>query len=49
MTMQEKLTVILDMDASAARGVFEECLSEDGDFGHAVPLAATRLPEPRGY
>ena len=21
----------------------------DGDFGHAVPLAATRLPEPRGY
>ncbi|WP_246198083.1 AAA family ATPase [Solidesulfovibrio aerotolerans] len=32
MTMQEKLTVILDMDASTARGVFEECLSEDGDF-----------------
>ena len=32
MTMQDKLTVILDMDASPARGVFEECLSEDGDF-----------------
>ncbi|MFP5257382.1 MAG: CpaE family protein [Acidobacteriota bacterium] len=32
MTMQEKLSVILDMDASPARGVFEECLAEDGDF-----------------
>ncbi|MHC1789953.1 AAA family ATPase [Solidesulfovibrio sp.] len=30
--MRDKLTVILDMDASPARGVFEECLSEDGDF-----------------
>ncbi|EFL50241.1 conserved hypothetical protein [Solidesulfovibrio fructosivorans JJ]] len=30
--MREKLTVFLDMDASAARRVFEECLSEDGDF-----------------
>jgi len=32
MTMLDKLTVILDMDASPARGVFETCLSEDGDF-----------------
>lgn len=32
MTMRDKLTVILDMEASTARRVFEECLSEDGDF-----------------
>lgn len=32
MPMRDKMTVILDMDASPARGVFEECLSEDGDF-----------------
>jgi pilus assembly protein CpaE len=30
--MRDKLTVILDMAPSAARGAFEECLSEDGDF-----------------
>ncbi|OLN25562.1 Type II/IV secretion system ATPase TadZ/CpaE, associated with Flp pilus assembly [Desulfovibrio sp. DV] len=30
--MRDKLSVILDMDATPARGVFEECLSEDGDF-----------------
>lgn len=30
--MREKLTVFLDMDASPARRVFEECLSEDSDF-----------------
>jgi pilus assembly protein CpaE len=32
MGMQDKLTVFLEMGASPARLVFEECLSEDGDF-----------------
>ncbi|WP_300161983.1 AAA family ATPase [Solidesulfovibrio sp.] len=32
MSASEKITAFLDMDASPARRVFEECLSEDGDF-----------------
>jgi len=32
MTMRDKLTAILEIDSQAARRVFEECLSEDGDF-----------------
>ncbi len=32
MAMQDKLTVILELDAPVVRRVFEECLSEDGDF-----------------
>lgn len=30
--MDEKITAFLDMDATPVRRVFEECLSEDGDF-----------------
>ena len=32
MSMRDKLTVFLDMQTVPARQVFEECLSEDGDF-----------------
>jgi pilus assembly protein CpaE len=32
MTLRDKLTAILAIDDSPARRVFEECLSEDGDF-----------------
>lgn len=32
MSAEEKITAVLDMEPTAARRVFEECLSEDGDF-----------------
>ncbi|KAF5028562.1 hypothetical protein DSECCO2_657740 [anaerobic digester metagenome] len=32
MSISDKITAFLDMDASPARRAFEECLSEDGDF-----------------
>jgi pilus assembly protein CpaE len=32
MTMRDKLTAILAIDDASARRIFEECLSEDGDF-----------------
>jgi pilus assembly protein CpaE len=32
MTMRDKLTVILEIDAPSERQAFEECLSEDGEF-----------------
>ena len=35
--------------APLAGGMTRTGAEMDGDFGHAVPLAATRLPEPRGY